>query len=268
MSKKTVIIKDINYYINSVSKGADQTLYKRKVVLYSIVDDLFDLNILPNDLSEINDRHASNLINAWEQNGIFTQTIQNRISILRNMILEMYDIKLASNKDFNLIPKAFTKQSQSKVSRDILNIVKHKVTKSVIDFEVDFGLTRQESININLSLAIMADDLMIHASLATNKKSRFIPILTKRQKEAIDYRRAILGKSRALTEKMPELMITQLVNAEIYCCGYEVNAPFRRIYALDRLGVLSKKKSQAIAKAMVTEELGYANYAKLQKGLL
>ena len=38
--RKQNCIKDINYYVNSIAKGATQSRYKRKVVLYAMIDDL------------------------------------------------------------------------------------------------------------------------------------------------------------------------------------------------------------------------------------
>ena len=104
--------------------------------------------------------------------------------------------------------------------------------------------SKRESIRISLDTAIMSDDLYIDMKLATNSKSRFIPILSKTQQAVIDYRNEILGKYRTLTDRLPENMLVQLVNVEIYDCGYELNAPFRRIYAMERLAQLVKLKAR------------------------
>ncbi|MBK2124430.1 hypothetical protein [Fangia hongkongensis] len=266
--RKQTCIKDVNYYINSIATGAERSRYKRKVVLYAMIDDLLHLGLLPQKLSQLKNDYIFKLVELWRNKGILSQTMQGRISILRKMMSDMYDIDIPRNKEFNFTSITFSKQSQLKVSKDVLELVHNPLSKSVLAFQIYFGLTKRESIKINLTTAIMSDDLMIHSDLATNKKTRFIPILTKTQLSVIDYRNDILGSYRTLTDRIPENMLVQLVNAEIYDCGYEINAPFRRIYAMERLAQLVKHKSQTIAKRMLIEELGYTSYDKLQKGLL
>ena len=267
--RKQNCIKDINYYVNSIAKGAEQSRYKRKIVLYAMVDDLLHLGLLPQKLSQLKDDYIFSLIEHWKSKELSSDTIRGRISILRKIMADMYNIQIPTNKDFNFKASKFTKQSQMNVSKDVLELVHNPIVKSVLAFQIYFGLTKRESIKINLSTAIMSDDLQIHADLATNKKTRFIPILTKTQKEVIDYRCELLGsKHQMLTDRMPETMIVQLLNAEIYDCGYEVNAPFRRVYAMERLAFLVKRKSEMMAKRMLIEEMGYTSYEKLQKGLL
>jgi hypothetical protein len=78
----------------------------------------------------------------------------------------------------------------------------------------------------------------------------------------------VLGKNRKLTDRISLAMILQLVNAEICDCGYDIKAPFRRIYAVERLVHLSKTKTKKLATKMLVEELGYLNYQKLKEGLL
>lgn len=266
--RKQNCIKDINYYVNSIAKGATQSRYKRKVVLYAMIGDLLQLGLLPKKLSDLKDEYIFKLVETWRSKGLLSQTMQGRISILRKIMKDMYHIDIPKNKDFNFTSVTFTKQSQVKVSKDVLDLVHNPITKTILAFQIYFGLTKRESIGISLDTAIMSDDLYIDMKLATNSKSRFIPILTKTQQAVIDYRNEILGKYRTLTDRLPENMLVQLVNVEIYDCGYELNAPFRRIYAMERLAQLVKTKSEAIAKKMLIEELGYTNYDKLQKGLL
>ena len=266
-SRKTNCINDVNRYVNSFVKSSQSSQNKRKRTLYLLTEDLLNLGLLPNQLKDLKNDYIQELIKYWQTKKLSTMTIVNRIGILRKMMLSMYDIVMPDNKTLGIQSTA-KKPIYRSVDRGVLDLVHHPITKTILAFQMCFGLTKIESINIILDTAIQSDDLYISAQISSNNKDRFVPIVTQVQRQVIEYRYDVLGSYRSLPDRIPDYLITSLVNAEIHDCGYDVQAPFRRIYAQERLATLCKTKPKRLATKMLVEELGYLNYQKLREGLL
>lgn len=260
------LTKEINIFFNSYRIGSPDSRAKRKSVLHLIISELSSLGILPQSFSHIKTTHVKKLIEHWEQAHVSNNTIINRVGILRHFLSHAFKVEIESNQQLSL---TYDERKKSIAQGDgVLEYVHHPVTKTVLAFQLYFGLTKGESIRIILPVAIQDDDLVVSRSIASNSKDRFIPIKTKQQRDVIAYRYDVLGKHRSLTEKMPETLILSLYHAELYDCGIDHKHAFRKFYAANRLGKLLETKDHSASKRVLREELGYVNNQVMESGLL
>lgn len=266
------LTKEINVFLNSYRTGSPVSKAKRKSVLNLIISELSSLGILPQSFSHIKLNQIECLIKRWQQANLSKNTIVSRVGILRHFLKNAFNVEVPSNQELGLGYEEKESKKNKKIQKapgdDVLNYVHHPITKTVLAFQLYFGLTKGESMRIVLPTAIQDDDLVVSRAIASNGKDRFIPIKTKQQREVIAYRYDILGKHRSLIEKMPETLIASLYHAELYDCGIDHTHPFRQFYAANRLAQLMKTKDQRTSKRILREELGYKTNQMMEQGLL
>ena len=264
--RRQALTKELNTFFNTFRSGTTETKKKRRNTLELITDELSKLGKLPNSYSHIKPDDIQALVDHWKSAETTDQTIANRISILRHYFKHAVRKQIQSNKNLGITSKE-VRRSRACPS-EIIEWVHHPITTTILAFQVYFGLTKKESMNINLGVAIQDDDLVVSRNIASNSKERFVPIKSQEQRNVIAYRQEVLGKCKTLTEKMEERYLDGLYKAELLDCGVEITAPIRKLYAQKRLAQLSKNKAPQLAKRIIMEEMGFSSYHRMETALI
>ncbi|MGD9152148.1 MAG: integrase domain-containing protein [Gammaproteobacteria bacterium] len=134
-------------------------------------------------------KHIQYLVNYYQQQGISTATIKNRMSAIR-WICEKIDKKcIVHNNDALGIEKRKYKTNKNKaitVTDKQLSQISCPYVKFSLGLQERFGLRREESIKFNPFIADKGDRIFLKKSWCKGGRSRKIPITTTEQREYLD----------------------------------------------------------------------------------
>lgn len=259
--------KELNIFFSNLHAGKSSARKKRFDTLHTIINDLQIVGRLPLSFRHVKNEDIQLLITHWQDKKLKNSTILNRISVLRHFLDQAFNIQILSNEEFNLTKEPVTKKPS--VDENIIDWVHHPITKSILGFQIYFGLTKFEAIKIEIDSAVAEDDLIISKIIASNNKTRFVPILTQYQQDAIKLRKGILGERKTLLEQMPIDIINGLYVGELYSFNIKRPDYLRMIYARNRMAVLKKRGKKDIeAKKILRDEMGFANNNTMERALL
>ncbi|WP_191092618.1 hypothetical protein [Francisella sp. SYW-9] len=227
---KQKLLKEVFKVLDNNKQGTYNFKKVRKNLLQSITKDIIDLGIpIKSYLSFTND-HLIALLDYWHGKGNTVSTIMNKRAILVWFLkLLGSDINIPRAKDLNL-----TKLNQPKdfvyISEDIVHKVHHPLSHTILEFQLYFGLTKLESIKINLDEALKTKELYINKRLAFNSNDRFIPIVSDNQRQAIDNRLNYLNGKDTLLNIIPLYDIVALYHTELILNDIPKKADLRKFF--------------------------------------
>lgn len=263
MGRKFELLKQSNWVLSRIRSGAPKTKLKRKLVVYQVINELVELGIAPPKLESINKEHVEAIVKFWQQRSLSTATIVSNMSMLRCffklaspglVIPSNAELGVAVKKSESNIPK--TQVQVSNQYESILQKIETAFTKSVIAFQLYFGLTKMESIKLNLSYALIDGSLLIDRALASNRKDRYVPIVSLEQEKAIADRKRLLSGKATLIDLLSISDASKLYKAETCLAGIEPRHPFRAYYANKRLNDLLKIYQEPEALKKLQNEIG------------
>ena len=167
-----------------------------------------------------------------------------------------YEQKFPSNKELGL---HLQKKERTEIPSDaILSKVKHAITKSIIEFEIFFGLTKSESIKLP-AYSIMDDHIMIYRKIAYNSYDRIIPITEEQQRKVLNKRMQIInnyGGRNCLLQVASFQELSNLYRSELAILNIKGHSSFRKLYAKNRFTDLIQNCKRAEAINILQKELG------------
>ena len=216
MGRKFDLIKESDTVLAQLRRGSPNTQRKRKREIRQFINELIRLGIAPPKLSGINQAHIESIVTHWKARSLSITTIIPKLSVLRQFFsLASPKLEIPNNKTLKLSRNL--KAPSSLLIQDLeiaLKQVETRLTHSIIAFQLYFGLTKMESIRINLKYARREDYLLIDRELATNGKDRYIPTLTLQQEKALEERLKLLDGKETLGKLLPEADTVALYKAE------------------------------------------------------
>lgn len=273
-NNKANLIHECTRILKLSKKGSHLTRLNHIKVIRVIIEDLYSLHITPRYLSELQEKELKRLIDFWISKNHKPETVANKVGVIRKIFtLTGVKDKLPTNKKLGIkISDNKTRQFKSITTETLLEKIEHPLTKTIVDFEVNFGLTKTES--IKLSLYSIADDhITIYRDISYNHKDRIIPIISSKQQNVIDSRKQILQKFNCGEDKESLLDISTfeslstLYRVDMAILGIEGHSHFRDIYMKNRFLELSGLHSSDDAQKILMSELGLSS-RRLLTGLI
>jgi Phage integrase, N-terminal len=266
MSRKSELIREIDRAFAFERTGSALTRLWKKSTLMIVVNDLVSLGIAPLSLFHINAEHARGLITYWQKQELQDKTILNRLSVVRQFLRKKKNL-IPPNANLPLPCPAKKELKKVFFSTDLIEKPEHSFSRSILAFQLYFGLTKAESMRIDLGVSIDQKSLLIARSLAYNGKDRCIPILTSEQHQAIQVREALVGQKSRLIDICPESDLRALFKADLMIKQMDPNAPFRAYYLQHRLSALLQSMDENSAWSIIQSEMGASSRYKLEKWL-
>lgn len=258
MSRKFDLIKECDRVLNQSKTGRHTTHVWKKSVMHKVINDLIKNKCAPPSFKHFKQEHLKVLIQYWQSKPLKTETILKKISVIRSFLkIGKYNTSLPSNAD--LLTQG-TKSKPKKIisTKNDLPQFKHPITKSIVAFQVEFGLTKTESIRLHLDAAIQNNFLLIDRALAHNNKDRIIPITSASQERVITERKSLINGKASLIQICPENDLKALLKSEHIICGTNSNTHYQNTYAKMRHETLLQGMSSDEATQKVQLEMGYA----------
>lgn len=145
-------------------------------------------------------KHVNFLVKQWQENGIATATIKNRLSQLRylSQLINKPDMMPETNNEMNVGQRSYIAAE----SKAILEVDLSKFEDPFIQYSVrlqqQFGLRREEAIKFVVSYADRGDHLHLKPSWTKGGVPRDIPILTSEQRTLLDEIKKHVGEDNSL----------------------------------------------------------------------
>ena len=216
MNLKQKLLKEVYSVTDTTNSGTHNFKKVRRNFLKRLVKDILDLKLDLKSFYFFNNDHLDKLIAYWNDSGNSISTMINKRSTIAWFLkILKADVKLTSAKNLGL-QKLKNHNINFYVCDDIKHITYHPISRTILDFQLYFGLTKLESININLFESYKNDDLYICSRLAFNSCERWIPVITNEQTKAIQDRLKLLGDKSHLFDLMPKWRIVNLYETELF----------------------------------------------------
>lgn len=267
MGRKFVLKNECRDYLQLYPKGSKVTQHERNRLILAMIEDLAILHELPNRLSLLTAAHIKKLVDHWIAQGTLPATMANRLGALRTLNrLASLKIDIPSNQSLGIIKSFTTLPASAVIDQEIINKVAHPVTRTIIECQMVFGLTKLESIRFSPILSQQEALLFIQRDIAHNKKDRQIPILSEAQKHCLSERKMLIQDRQGLVfGDFSENLIKKLYQAECIHCRVDPNTEFRSFYAKQRLKQLKSQLGEAASLAALCQEMGFNAPHKLER---
>ena len=266
MSIKAILTHEYINILTGKRKGSYLTKKKFYITIKSITAELIQLKCAPKHWHALYDEQIIKLVKFWQNKGIKGSTMATRLSVLRSF-LALANIKINFPSNAALGVKITKKRYCKNSDNFSLSKIYHPITKTIIDFEMQFGLNKFESIKTVVNTVTANDNLTIYRDASHNHQDRIIPILTKEQQEAITARLNILQGKDSLTQIAPCATILKLYSGELGLLNITDDSYFRTIYAKRRFAILIKDNPENKALNILQTELGLYSQRVLKRYL-
>lgn len=257
--------KEYHNAINNKRRGTLATKTKYTNVMNNITFELSKTNSLPIHWSEVNNQTIDVLIQRWKAIGNSDKTISNKLGILRHVIKGLTGGYC--NFDANL---NFVEPIKPKIIKPLnpidLDIIQDDIVRNIMEFELNFGLTKTEAMKLNntIQLSSAKNEITILRTIAHNQKRRTVPITNAKQRDIVQSRLALIHKSNTIFHRKESLSKLYHSMVEVYCLPKSLRLYYinNRAKSLLDCGTANRKVLQ-----MLSDELGIKNLTSL-KGYL
>ena len=175
-------------------------------------------------------------------------------------------INIPSNQCLNISLSSKSKEAIAAPDDAILQEDLHPITRSIIECQIAFGLTKLESIRYVPIMGSISESLLITRNIAHNNKDREIPITSHHQRDCLNRRISLnKNKSQLSLADFAEPLIKNLYQSECIYCRIDPKTEFRSIYARHRINRLSQEMDSKKASAMLCKEMGFSTPRKLSR---
>jgi hypothetical protein len=275
VSRKSNLIHAYTRALKISNKGAYATQQTKLKTMRLIVEDLVLLRCAPHRWQELSDKQLLKLVSFWKTKKtkpVKITTIIKRISTLRKIcFLIDSTTNFPSNKELGLQAHNLKQNDYDfpymVLKNDVLEKIEHPITKTIIEFEMFFGLTKSESIKLS-DHSIFKDKITIYRDIAYNHYDRIIPIVTEQQCSILIERKQIFDKYNAqgsLLQITSFAKLSTLYRSELAVLNIEGHSHFRMIYAKDRFEILKKSITKKKAIKILQKELGLTSDRLLKR---
>lgn len=256
MNRAFSLIKEMKAVFGCRRPGAFITKKDQNRILKSIIDDLVKNKIAPKSFNLMTKEHFVALVKYWQSNNLSMRSIGNKLGVFRVFVkFGKFNIVVPSNKELGVASTYKTKNKQV-VDDSIIECLGHPITKTILAFQLYFGLTKTESVRLNLTLSLHGDRLYIPKKISFNGKDRWIPVENEKQRKIIQDRLLLLASNESLLDLVDERILMDLCRADFLIKGLDPNAKYRKFYAKWRQKELLKRHNQVVANKKLLAELG------------
>lgn len=264
MNRRQLLINEFDTVLTMRRKGSPSTKENHRIKLLAITDDLTQMNCLPQSWSELNNDTVKNLVACWKEGGNKNTTIANKLGLLRTLITEIGKGACLFDNNSTFIaprkPLILDKLPELKLGKVEINVI-----KNIMDFEVNFGLTKTEAVKLDNKMLLREAEqgLTIYRTIAHNGKRRTVPINTDKQRQVIATRLGLLEQKRFA--KSASLILTLYRATAAF---YDIPGYLRRYYINNRSIELKKEHiSKGAIVQTLQSELGITTKAAIRASL-
>lgn len=194
-------MKQLNYDLKLMTDhnvdGSKGSIAARKYILQSSARQLDAMGFKNMRATSLKPRHVQALVDKWQEDGIATATIKNRMTHLRWWAKHIgkRSIIPTSNAALGIANRCYVpNENKAKiVVPEVLAKISDPFVRMSLELQATFGLRREEAIKFQPCYADKGDRLVLKPSWTKGGRGREIPIRTAAQREVLDRAHALAG---------------------------------------------------------------------------
>ena len=234
---KFKLYKEIYKVTNSSKTGSPDYKNVRRNTLRQIASDIICLKLDLRSFHQFSIEHFNALLAYWKQYHKAHSTIMNKIAVLKWYLANInIHLDIPKSKALGLSKKNTIRQ-YAVITEDLKHKIYHPIDRTVLDFQLYFGLTRYESVNLPYP---SDNEIYVDSKIAHNSNSRYITAISKEQRAAIKYRQKVLDDKKCLTDILESRYILEMYGHELRAAGVDGFTDVRKFYLQQRIIFLEK----------------------------
>ncbi len=229
--RKESLRRSANRYLKSDTRGSFKDKQNRAFVIHKMIDDLFTTGETPSSWSVLRIQHIQNLIQLWQDNKIKPATIMDYMTTIRAFLYNIdCSLQGIDNKSLGL-SRSYPLKRKKTVPPDIWTNINEPVAHIIMAFQIQFGLTFNEAINLRPDIHIKEHKLLLTREVAFNSEDRKIPIRHESQLVIIQALIQYSKGRQSLVDMHPYNTIRTLWDMALSAYKLPTNRTYRYLYA-------------------------------------
>jgi hypothetical protein len=192
---------DLEYDLKQLCRhnrdGSRMTQAHRMERLRMIARELHGLGFRHLRASSLKPKHVEALVGSWQEKGLSTGTIKNRMADLRWWAEKAgrHAAVAADNAHYGIDSRTFTTASSKAMALQAggLSLIDDERVRMSLRLQAAFGLRREDAIKFSPAYADRGDRLVLKDSWCKGGRAREIPVRTQAQRELLDECHALAG---------------------------------------------------------------------------
>jgi len=183
-------LRDLNYQLRQLGlknrDGSRATQAKRAFLLSQVANQLHELGYRGMSARSLKPKHVHALVARWQEEGISTGTIKNRMAAIRWWAhkVDRESAVAGSNDHYGIASrKLVSRFSKARyLSKGQLSRITDSHVRLSLELQRAFGLRREEALKFQPRYADRGDKLILKPSWTKGGKAREIPVRTRQQR--------------------------------------------------------------------------------------
>ena len=206
--------------------------------------------------SSLKGRHAQALLDRWQEEGLSSGTIKNRLSHLRWWAEKIgkAGILPADNTQLGVAERRYvTNVSKARELGTGLEEITDVHVRMSLQLQAAFGLRREEAIKFQPSYADRGNHIALKGSWTKGGRERTVPITTTEQRDALHAAHRLAGTGSLIPANKTYIQQRNVYDGQCKAASLSHMHGLRHQYAQSRYETLTGRPSPAAGGPLVTE---------------
>ena len=206
--------------------------------------------------SSLKGKHAQALLDRWQEEGLSSGTIKNRLSHLRWWAEKIgkAGILPADNTQLGVAERRYvTNISKAQELGTGLEQVADAHVRMSLQLQAAFGLRREEAIKFQPSYADRGDHIALKGSWTKGGRERTVPITTTEQRDALHAAHRLAGTGSLIPANKTYIQQRHVYDGQCKAAGLSHMHGLRHQYAQSRYETLTGRPPPAAGGPLATE---------------
>ncbi|AHH48942.1 integrase [Pseudomonas aeruginosa] len=206
--------------------------------------------------SSLKGKHVQALLNRWQDEGLSSGTIKNRLSHLRWWVEKIgkSGILPADNMQLGVAERRYvTNVSKARELGTGLEQITDVHVHMSLQLQATFGLRREEAIKFQPSYADRDDHIALKGSWTKGGRERTVPITTAEQRDALQAAHRLAGAGSLIPANKTYIQQRHVYDGQCKAAGLSHMHGLRHQYAQSRYETLTGRPPPAAGGPLVTE---------------
>ncbi len=251
---------DLTYTLRQLCQrnrdGSHNTQADRMRSLSLVARQLREAGFRQMKASSLKGRHAQALLDRWQEEGLSSGTIKNRLSHLRWWAEKIgkAGILPADNTQLGVAERRYvTNVSKARELGTGLEEITDVHVRMSLQLQAAFGLCREEAIKFQPSYADRGNHIALEGSWTKGGRERTVPITTTEQRDALQAAHHLAGIGSLIPANKTYIQQRHVYDGQCKAAGLSHMHGLRHQYAQSRYETLTGRPPPAAGGPLVTE---------------
>jgi len=197
------------------------------------------------DVYHVKEKHARFLVSHWQNKGLGTATIKNRLSQLRYLFNLVDKSKLLpkENSEFGIGQRSYIATENRAIYEIDISKFENTLVAYSVQLQQHFGLRREEAIKFDVSYADMGERIRLQPSWTKGGVYREIPITTLEQRALLDELKLKVGSGSLIPKAKKYGYQKRVYDNAVAKSGYKNLHGLRHAYAQRRYFEITNQRT-------------------------